>query len=310
MSTTEAQPYSSAAALRAANAQLGELRRSEGVGDTFYAAIEEFLARSSATGALLAEEDDRWSAQGLLDYWASALERLGRPAPEATLAEFDPLLAPELPEDACPYLGLDAFDERDAGLFFGRRRVMETLVERLRDHRLVAVVGPSGSGKSSLVRAGLLPALRGDAIPGSAEWTILPPMVPGSDPLAALDRTQAAGGRWQETGSESSQEAGGRWQETGSESSQGGSADQPPPPASSLLPPGSCLLIIDQFEEAFTLCSDETRRRAFLDRMVAWATDAAGGRVVLTMRSDFEPFISRAEALQPLFEAGRWCCRR
>ncbi|MEI7768992.1 MAG: hypothetical protein WCI67_03335, partial [Chloroflexales bacterium] len=262
MTITEAGPYSSMAALRAANTQLGELRRSGGDGPEQVAAIATFLARGTATGALLAEEDDRWSAQGLLDYWAAALERAGAAAPEATLAEFDPLLAPDLPESACPYMGLDAFGEANAGLFFGRRRVVAELVDRLRDQRLLAVVGPSGSGKSSLVRAGLLPALRADGVPDSAGWRILPPMVPGSDPLAALERTLGSGA-------------------------------------------GLRLLIIDQVEEAFTLCTGEARRAEFLARLVALATGEGGGRVVLTMRSDFEPFIARAEALQPLYEAGK-----
>ena len=287
MTTPEGGPFSSMTALRVANTQLGELRRSQGEGPALVAAVQTFLARGSATGALLAEEDDRWSAQGLLDYWAAALERAGTLAPEATLAEFDPLLAPELPESACPYLGLDAFDEANAALFFGRRRVVAELVERLRDHRLLVVVGPSGSGKSSLVRAGLLPALRADGVPGSAGWQILPPLVPGSDPGAALDRALGTG-------------TGDRGQGTGDRAT-GGRGD-----GSRSLIPAPHLLLIDQFEETFTLCTDEARRAEFLARLVALATDAgAAHRVVLTMRSDFEPFIARAEALQPLYEAGK-----
>jgi WD40 repeat protein len=265
MTTTESGPYSSMAALWAANTHLAELRRSGGAEPELWAAVGAFLERGSATGALLAEADARRSAQSLLDYWASALERASLPAPEASLAEFDPLLAPEIPDEDCPYLGLDAFDEANAAVFFGRRRVVAELVERLRDQRLLAVVGPSGSGKSSLVRAGLLPALRAGGVPGSAGWQILPPMVPGPDPGAALDRALNAAGR-------------------------------------SGAP---LLLLIDQFEETFTLCTDEARRGDFLARVVALATGAGASRVVLTMRSDFEPFIARAEALQPLYEAGK-----
>ena len=277
MTSIETGPFNSMAALRAANVQLGELRRSQGGDAAFVAAVHVFLARGSTTGALLAEEDERWSAQGLLDYWAAALERTGGLTPEATLAEFDPLMAPALPDEACPYLGLDAFDEANAALFFGRRRVVADLVERLHAHRLLAVVGPSGSGKSSLVRAGLLPALRADGVPGSAGWHILPPMVPGSNPVTALDRVLGAE-----------------------------SGDRLPilDPRSPL--PDPVLLIIDQFEETFTLCTDEARRAAFLARLVALVTGAgAAHRVVLTMRSDFEPFIARAEALHPLYEVGK-----
>ena len=266
MTITETGPYSSMAALRTANALLAEQRRSAGEGPDLVVAAETFVARGSATGALLSEEDARWSAQGLLDYWAAAIERAGGLAPDATLAEFDPLLAPELPDSACPYRGLDAFNETNTGIFFGRQRVVAELVERLRDHRLLAVVGPSGSGKSSLVRAGLLPALRTNGVPGSAGWQILPPMVPGSDPSAALDRALTA--------------------------DDGSGAP--------------LLLLIDQFEETFTLCTDEVRRTEFLNHLVALATDKGmPHRVVLTMRSDFEPFIARAEALHPLYGAGK-----
>ena len=73
-----------------------------------------------------------------------------------------------------PYKGLRAFDEGDADKFFGRRRLIDELIEATRaggsDPRLLAVIGPSGSGKSSVVRAGLVPALRAGAIEGSDQW--------------------------------------------------------------------------------------------------------------------------------------------
>lgn len=93
-----------------------------------------------------------------------------------------------------PYPGLEAFTEQDAAVFFGRDREIAELVERLhpavpaRAHRFVTVVGPSGSGKSSLVRAGLLPALarrRG-------RWATGPVLQPGTDPVAGLVRGLAA----------------------------------------------------------------------------------------------------------------------
>ncbi|MFD8145758.1 hypothetical protein [Streptomyces sp. NPDC059708] len=89
-----------------------------------------------------------------------------------------------------PYPGLEAFGEEDAAVFFGRERETAVLVGRLhpavpaRAHRFVTVVGPSGSGKSSLVRAGLLPALTGRR----ARWTAYPAITPGTDPVGALRR--------------------------------------------------------------------------------------------------------------------------
>ena len=87
---------------------------------------------------------------------------------------------------SCPYKGLSRYDEADANLFFGREALVTALCARLVDTQFVAVVGPSGSGKSSLVRAGLLPALADGVVPGLER---LPRVVlaPGADPLAALE---------------------------------------------------------------------------------------------------------------------------
>ena len=88
-----------------------------------------------------------------------------------------------------PYVGLQAFQERDAGRFFGRERLVERLVARLghtgAQGRLVVLVGPSGAGKSSVVRAGVLPAIRRDAIGDADQW-FQATMTPGNDPFAAL----------------------------------------------------------------------------------------------------------------------------
>src|SRR4051794_4992608 len=72
----------------------------------------------------------------------------------------------------CPYRGLNVFEEEDARFYFGREAQVQRLLERLRHSRFVAVVGPSGSGKSSLVRAGLLPRLRAGEIRGSGTWPV------------------------------------------------------------------------------------------------------------------------------------------
>lgn len=74
--------------------------------------------------------------------------------------------------DRCPYLGLAGYDEHDAQLFVGRERLTSTLAGRLADQSVVLLIGASGVGKSSLARAGLVPALRAGALPGSASWRI------------------------------------------------------------------------------------------------------------------------------------------
>ncbi len=88
----------------------------------------------------------------------------------------------------CPYKGLATFDADDAEYFFGRERVVAELVARLVGAPLLAVVGPSGSGKSSVIRAGLLPALAGGVLPGSDQW-VQALMRPGEHPLRELRRT-------------------------------------------------------------------------------------------------------------------------
>ena len=99
---------------------------------------------------------------------------------------------PSEPE-VCPFRGLAPFDAAHAEYFFGRERLVAELVARLVGSTLLAVVGPSGSGKSSAVRAGLLPALADGVVPGSERWRQAV-MRPGERPLAELSRTLARRG--------------------------------------------------------------------------------------------------------------------
>ncbi|WP_244176933.1 WD40 repeat domain-containing protein [Streptomyces albus] len=178
-----------------------------------------------------------------------------------------------------PYPGLEAFTEDDSGVFFGRDREIGDLVGRLhpavpsRAHRFVAVIGPSGSGKSSLVRAGLLPALgrrRG-------RWAVVAPCTPGADPEASLAASLAAAGT-EMTGAQVLAELSGGAQGLGRclerlRSVRGG-------------PAVPVLLVVDQLEEVFTLCGAR-ERDAFLS--LIRASLAADPRlwVVATLRSDF-----------------------
>jgi WD40 repeat protein/serine/threonine protein kinase/DNA-binding XRE family transcriptional regulator len=178
-----------------------------------------------------------------------------------------------------PYKGLRPFSEADAPDFFGREALTLRLLERLAEEtelsRFLAVVGPSGSGKSSLVRAGLVPALRGGALPSSERWFVVA-MFPGAQPLeeleAALLRVAVN------------------------------------PPASLLaqlwederglvravkrtLPDDMAtelVLIIDQFEELFTFLEDEDTRIHILRSLLAAVRDPRSRmRIVITLRADF-----------------------
>jgi len=312
-----AKSYPSLAALREAHGALLDRRRVQGETPKLLAAVEEFLRCGSATGTLLDASDDRRAAQSLLNYWANGLYRAGRESPDATLADFDPLLAPVLPDADCPYLGLDAFREADHVRFFGRRLLIDELVQRLGDQRLLAVVGPSGSGKSSLVLAGLIPALKAGALPGSQDWRYPPPLVPGSDPLAnllrrtldvevsppppdaaTLLRTLGLSVRGQEPTIAEGRPTTADQRTTSDEErapADGGSPIQTP-----------IVLVVDQFEELFTLCDDQDKREAFVARLLKLVdSPLARHNVILTMRSDFETFIARVPALQARFGAAR-----
>ena len=171
-----------------------------------------------------------------------------------------------------PYRGLEPFLEADAGDFHGRDDLVAEMADTLAAHPLVTVVGPSGVGKSSVVRAGLIPALRRDAIDGSNRWLITD-LVPGAHPfeeLAAALRRVAV-----DASVDVAHEL--RADDQGLIRC-----------AQLLLPPdGHLLLLIDQFEELFTQARDAATCRRFLDLLVAAADDPQGRiRVVVTLRAD------------------------
>jgi WD40 repeat protein len=188
-----------------------------------------------------------------------------------------PEAAPPIDAAPCPYRGLEAFEERHAGFFFGRQDDTRRLCERLSDARFVAVLGPSGSGKSSIVKAGLIPALRRDGLAHSAEWTIRT-MTPGGSPLAGL----------------AAQLAHVAVDESMQRTVDGLAADERTLDLAVALvladrPTNDRLvLVVDQLEEVFTLCPDEDERAAFLGNLT-YAATIPGGRtiVVVTLRADF-----------------------
>ena len=189
-----------------------------------------------------------------------------------------------------PYKGLRPYQEADAGDFYGREALINALIERTAASRFLAVVGPSGSGKSSAVRAGLIPALRAGALPGSESWYVAT-MTPGTHPLEELELAL--------------------WP----------IAVDPPP---SLVEPmlrdsrgmlrtirrilahdeqAQLLLVIDQFEELFTLV-DAERRGFFLDSLLEAVADPQSPlRVVVTLRADFYDRPLQYEPTAALFKA-------
>ena len=178
------------------------------------------------------------------------------------------------------YVGLGAFTPADAGRFFGRERLIEKLVARLSGQRFLAVLGASGSGKSSLLRAGLLPAVKGPVVlltPGARplqECAVKFAAALGVAPGALLDDFTA------------------HPRNLGLAARQLAEADDT-----------DVVLVVDQFEEVFTLCQDDQERARFLAALVT-ATTEPGSRtqVVLGIRTDFYTHCARhaelAEAMQ------------
>uniref|UniRef100_A0AAU3HS52 Helix-turn-helix domain-containing protein n=1 Tax=Streptomyces sp. NBC_01393 TaxID=2903851 RepID=A0AAU3HS52_9ACTN len=165
-------------------------------------------------------------------------------------------------DERCPYPGLHAFTEDTAAWFFGRTAQVEELL-RLLKNRLDAgpplfVTGASGAGKSSLLSAGLVPALRrGELSPYAAGASTALRITPGPHPLEALRRLDGL--------------------------------DRPPADENGRT--SQPVLIVDQFEEIFTQCADQEERRRFVARLIERAAGEAGGRgpapVVLAVRADY-----------------------
>ena len=191
---------------------------------------------------------------------------------EGMILRHDPGLGlPHEPDPAqpvvCPFKGLAAFDSSDTEFFCGRDRAVSELIARLAEWPLVGIIGPSGIGKSSLLRAGVLPALRAGSLPGSANWRQVL-LRPGEHPCAELQRT-LSGDVGQLVGR--------------------------------LGEGGRLLVAIDQLEELFTVCDDEAERREFLEQLVAAAGDHERRVLVLcALRADFYGRVSAYPAFAEL----------
>jgi eukaryotic-like serine/threonine-protein kinase len=211
------------------------------------------------------------------------------PDAKTLLAELE-ALAPgrygrKLTDDESPYPGLAAFQEDDADRFFGRSRDVARMQTRLREHALLAIAGPSGVGKSSFVRAGIVPALKRT---GEAWETYI--LRPGRQPMASLAGVLAP--------------------LISSSSGEGTRNTNPnaltdyeklitrltaePGYLGQLLRERAArknariLLFVDQFEELYTLVPDEAQRRAFTACLAGAADDASSPvRIISSIRSDF-----------------------
>ncbi|MCB9131493.1 MAG: ATP-binding protein [Anaerolineales bacterium] len=193
--------------------------------------------------------------------------------------------APDLTADANPYRGLKSYDQKHSQIFFGREDEITRLVDLVDQLPFVAVLGASGTGKSSLVKAGVLPRLQTARSPEAARcggdvgyqsYHVLPPMRPGDQPvqsLAALLRVEPGEDAVSLAhGADALSQFVARW---------------------AVVHPGQRLVLtIDQFEEMVTLCRDDEHQ--YFLRLLAAAIQGQPDvfRLIITLRGDFEPLFA------------------
>lgn len=183
-----------------------------------------------------------------------------------------------MPAPENPYKGLRAFQQADTADFFGRESLTQSLIGMLNETgefaRFLAVVGPSGSGKSSVVKAGVLPALRRGALPGSEDWFVVE-MVPSTDPMEELEAAllRIAVNPPQSLLAQLNEDERGLLRAI-----------------KRVLPEDDTelVILIDQFEELFTLVDEESRRAHFLNNLLSIIKDPRSRvRLIITLRADF-----------------------
>lgn len=232
------------------------------------------------------------------------LLRLVRQPPSVPSGDGNDVIDP-----VCPYRGLSAFTAQDADRFFGREQATAALVERVFSRvgeGPLMLVAPSGAGKSSLLSAGLIPALRrpgGFPMPGADRWPVVS-LTPTAHPLnELLERTSKALGGELGLSADDLTDRPGLLLAAVRTGADGTPAGRRRPP------PSRPVLLVDQFEELFTLCSDETERRAFARVLCTLASPSAGpdhdpAVVVLGVRGDFSGRCLELPELAPAFSSG------
>jgi signal transduction histidine kinase len=237
------------------------------------------------TGALLgglasenADTEGQVSGDRLFDFIARELKGSGQEpirmgwGRSLTLVQYQPKQTAVVVDETCPYQGLEAFGKEQARFFFGREKVVQLLVEKLGQSNFVPIIGASGSGKSSVVRAGLIPQLEKNG------WRVMEPILPGVEPLAELkraliqlfDRMKVR------------------------EIYSGIETDGLRSVIAQLSSSERLLLVVDQFEEVFTICPNEEERHQFIKLLTQVAEIPISPlAIITTMRADFlEPCLS------------------
>ena len=237
-------------------------------------------------------------------------------------------MTPAPPKDVSPYIGLRTFRESDQRYFCGRDDHVAKVLERLWAHHFVAVVGLSGSGKSSLVRAGVVPELRADMLKGSSSHWLIVTTTPEGSPMSRMASAfkDAVSRYWLSAGLPPGDVA--IWERDLDSTLKGGSlglSDAIEALRDVGLPERTCvLLIVDQFEELFRYKrrGDLDEAEGFIEQLLAASsgTDSEGSEetsvttsgtyVVITMRSEFLGECARYQGLAEAVNSGLYLTPR
>ncbi|NET60276.1 MAG: hypothetical protein F6K47_30275 [Symploca sp. SIO2E6] len=221
-----------------------------------------------------AGSDGQISCDRLFDSIATALKHSGQEpirmgwGRSLTLVKYQRRRTKLVIDETCPYQGLEPFGQQQERFFFGRDQVTHLLMKKLDQANFIPIIGASGSGKSSVVRAGLIPELEKNG------WQILPPILPGFEPLAELKRIFT------------------QFFERGELREISSLIDKDGLPKLIEYLPGSkpLLLVVDQFEEIFTVVPEEQeeKRHRFI-QLLAQVVKISNSQlaIVITLRADF-----------------------
>jgi hypothetical protein len=215
----------------------------------------------------------------------------------ALITRYQAVRQPKLFDGRCPYVGPVPFQEQDARLYFGHENALETLLDRLERETFVCITGPESVGKTSLIQAGLVFALRNGAILDSDKW-LIHTFTPGDSPIQSLaDATAALG-----------QRAGLAAMVTDAVRKRGLTGPNALHNFADMLlgpdPKRRVVLIVDQFEEVFTKAKSEDDRHAFINFVTQVANEPPSRLIlIIALRSEFLPQAAGYPAFQKLVGA-------
>ncbi|MBP48270.1 MAG: hypothetical protein CMH53_10070 [Myxococcales bacterium] len=242
------------------------------------------VLRRLATGALLYEAPSERSAiAGWIDHWRRVSEQMRTRAHAAPTPPAEPNVDPPAAQQ-CPFPGVRPFERHQSNLFFGRDALIDEIVKHLQVHseRALTLIGPAGSGKTSLIEAGIIPAMADCREPAVPPRTLV--VTPGPRPLLVL--ANALNSRQPHEDAQHFAQK----------------SDHALHLARTMA--GSKVLIIDQLEELVTRCQDEQERRAFGQVLVDLTSDAeAQTQVIVALDSRHEAAVGAIDSLSVLLNS-------